>query len=67
MLRRRVLELRQRAAEDQLHTADRSIAVLGDDDLGDVLLRRILLILVGTINEHDDVSILLDRTRFAKV
>jgi hypothetical protein len=59
MLRRRVLELGQRTAEDQLHTADRSIAVLGDDDLGDVLLGRIFFVLIGTIDEHDDVAILL--------
>ena len=51
-------KLRQRAAEDQFHASHGTIAMLGDDDLGNVLFIRILLILIGAIDEHHDVGIL---------
>lgn len=47
--------------------ADRSVTMLGDDDIDDVLIRSIRLHTVLTIEEHDHVCVLLDRTGFAEV
>src|SRR4030066_216775 len=63
--RRRVLKFRQRAAEDQLHTAYWAITMLGNNDLSNVLLLAVLFILVGAIDEHHDVAILLKTPTFA--
>ncbi len=41
--------------------------MLGDNDLGYILLDRIFFILVRAIDEHDDIGILLKRAGFAQV
>src|ERR671925_497560 len=56
---RGVLEFCQFVAEDQFHAPHRSVAVLGDDDLRDVLFHVIFLILIRTVDEHHDVGVLL--------
>src|SRR5438105_2103807 len=74
VLRRRVIrrrlvveELRDVVSEDELEIADRAIALLADDDLGDALLLGVLVVNLIAIDEADHVSVLLDGTRFAKV
>src|SRR5688500_5369742 len=48
--------------------ADRAVALLGDDDLGDVLqVRVVLLVDAGPENHHDDVGVLLEGARLAQV
>ena len=67
MLRSRVLELRQRAAEDQFHAADRTVTMFRDNDLSHILFDRVLLVLVGTVDEHDDIGILFEGSRFTQI
>jgi hypothetical protein len=61
VLVRDVLEARVLRQEDHLHGADRAVALLADDDLGDVLLvgRQIFLVLRRPVEEQDDVRVLL--------
>src|SRR5450755_560671 len=59
--RRKVVELRQRLVEEQLHHAGRPVALLADDDLGHArLLARVLVVVVVAVDEHDHIGILLD-------
>src|SRR5229473_1575908 len=54
------------AAELELDHAGRSVAVLRDDELGDA--RPLVgLVVLRPEKEHDDVRVLLDRARLAKV
>ena len=47
--------------EVELDFANGSVAVLGDDEIGDVLnLRIIRLVIAWTVNERDDIGVLLD-------
>src|ERR1051325_1343337 len=62
-----VEELRDVVAEHELEVADRAVALLGDDDLGDSLLFRVLVVNLVAIDEGHEIGILLDRTRLAKV
>src|SRR4051794_903906 len=64
---RDVLEPRVLAEERQTHGADRPVALLADDDLGGALVRAVLVVDLVAIDEEDDVCILLDRARFAKI
>src|SRR5215469_12126611 len=54
------------AAEFELDGSGRAIAVLGDDDLGDAGL-LVTLVVLGPVQKHDHVRVLLDAARFAKV
>ena len=50
--------------------ADRSVAVFGEDELGDVggdEVIVILFVIVGAMEEHDKVGVLLDGAGFAEV
>src|SRR5690349_9901634 len=64
-------EERIRLEEDQLHHAGRALALLRDVELDLLhvgLLRRLALpVVAGTVQEHDDVGVLLDRARLAQV
>ena len=54
----------------ELDLAYGSMTMLGDDELGDVGRDKIvfvLIVIVGTMYEHDHISILLDRTGLAQV
>src|SRR5262249_4895741 len=60
-----VLEPRVLRQEDHLHGADRSVALLADDDFRDVLLvrRQVFLVLRAPGEEEDDVRVLLEGAR----
>ena len=47
--------------EEELNRVDRAVAVLGDDDIGDVLIFRFSIVVVFAVEEHYDVGILLER------
>src|SRR5207244_3034971 len=49
--------------EEQLELSGRPVAMLGDDDLGDIapVLGDVVVVKALAINEEDDVAILLDR------
>src|SRR3989440_2322774 len=62
-------ELRLLIDEEQLEFSGRSIAVLGDDDLGDVapVLGDVVVVKTLAINEEDEVRVLLDAATFSQV
>src|SRR5215210_6079967 len=66
-----VLESCELADERELHHAGRAIALLADDELGHALRVDRWRILVGvlllTVNEDDDVRILLEGSRLAQI
>ena len=58
--------------EAQIDIRDRTVTVLGDDDLGHTRRRHTVLVLIdtvifGTMDESHDVGVLLDGSRFAQV
>src|SRR5262245_23961976 len=65
MLLRDILEPRVLRQEYDLDGANRAVALLTDDDLGDVPLvrRQVFLVLRLAIEEQNDVSVLLERSR----
>ena len=65
MLRIQVEEQRELVLEVQFDRPDRAIAVLGQDDLGDVLVLRFLVVVIFAIQEGNDVRILFQGPRFA--
>ena len=67
MLRIQVEEQRELVLEVQFDRPDRAIAVLGQDDLGDVLVLRFLVVVIFAIQEGNDVRILFQGPRFAEV
>src|SRR2546430_2407805 len=66
---RDVLEPRVLGQEHDLDRADGAVALLADDDVGDVGLarREVLLVLRLAIEEEDEVGVLLQGARFTKV
>jgi len=46
-----ILELGQVLAEDELHAADRAVAVFGHHDLGNVLAQRVAFVLIRPVDE----------------
>ena len=61
--RREALEARVFAEEGEAHGADRTVALLADDDLGDALVLRFRVVDLVAVDEQDDVCVLLDRAR----
>src|ERR1700675_3992540 len=62
------LEGRVLGNEGHLHLAGRPIALLADDDVGDPLaVVGLQPVALGTVEEEDDVGILLEGARLAKV
>src|SRR4051794_9733408 len=55
-----VVELRVRPAEHEPDRARRPGTVLGDDQLGHRLVRRVLVVHLVAVQEHDHVGVLLD-------
>lgn len=56
--------------EVKFNFADWPMAVLGEDEFGDVGGDKIIVILfviIGTVQEHHEVGVLLNGTRFTKV
>src|SRR5690606_20675278 len=62
-----VVEAGVLAEELQLHGAGRAVTLLADDDLGQALVRRVLVVVLVAVDEHDDVGVLLDGAGFAQV
>src|SRR5690242_19703449 len=56
---RQVLEAREAALEVRLDRARRTVAVLAEDDLGDVRVLAVLVVDHVTVDEHDHVGVLL--------
>ena len=50
----------------QLHRTYRTITLLGDNDLDNILLLGFLIIIVIPVQERYNIGILLDRTGFPK-
>lgn len=49
--------------EVELNFADRAMAVFGEDEFGDISRYEvviILLLIIGAMEEHDEVGVLLD-------
>lgn len=44
----------------EVYGADWTVTLFGDDDFGDALELSVLVVVVVTIDEHDDIGILLD-------
>src|SRR5262245_36920253 len=55
---RQVLETRELAEERQAHRADRPVALLADDDLGDALVGAVRVVHLVAIDEQDEICIL---------
>ena len=53
--------------EEELNGAGGAATVLGNDEVGDVLAFSIGIIVIFAVEEHYNISILLDRTGFAEV
>ena len=53
--------------EIELDAADGPVSVLGNDDIDDILIRRVRFGAVFAIEEHHDVGVLFDGSRFAQV
>src|SRR5690606_41281156 len=66
-LGRVVLELRVLAEERELHFPDGAVALLRNDDVGNALARRVLIVHFLATDHHDYVGILLDRARLTQV
>src|SRR5882672_4288636 len=62
-----VLETRVLSQEGELYGADGSVTLLADDDLGDALVGRILVVDLVAVDEEDHVRVLLDGPGFAQV
>src|SRR5215213_9294770 len=60
-------EARRAVEEAEVDRTYGTVAMLGDDDLGDALLLRVILVLVFPIDEDNDVRILLNRARLSQV
>src|SRR4051794_18751614 len=63
----RVLEARELADERQIDLADRTVALLRDDELREAFRFRRRVVHLIAVDEEDDVGVLLDRTGLAKV
>ena len=54
--------------EVELNLADRTVTVLGDDEISDVLEFRVVWFVVAwAVNKADNVGVLLDGARLAQV
>ena len=60
VLWREVGELRVPLQEGELLGADRAVAVLGEDHLGQALILGVLVVVLVAVEEHHEVRVLLD-------
>ena len=51
----------------EFHRLGLTVAVLGDDALGQIVVFAVLIVVVVPVEEHDDVGVLLDGARLAQV
>ena len=51
----------------QLHRAQRAVALFGHNHLGDVLVLGVGIVIFLSMQEHDDVGVLLDSAGIAQV
>ena len=51
----------------KVHSSDRTVSLLRDDDLGDTFHLGVMVIVIVTVYEHYYVGILLDRSGFSEV
>src|SRR5271170_6580549 len=65
--RRVIFELGVLTEEGELHIAGRTIALLGDNDVGDALAGGVRLVHFFAVNKENQVRILLERTTLAKI
>ena|SRR5579864_585174 len=68
-IRRGLFKARVAIDEDEIEAAGRAVALLGNDEfgLGAFLVGKIGLVKTRAVNEENDVRVLLDGARFAKV
>ena len=62
-----ILEASVLTNEAQSYRADGAVTVLTDNHLGYSLVRRVLVVDFVSIDEGDNIRVLLDRTRFTQV
>src|SRR6056297_1049212 len=62
-----VRELGQVGQERELDDAGGTVAVLGDDQFGDALVRAVVVVDLVTVDEADEVRVLLDRAALTQV
>ena len=63
-------EAEKLGVEVEFDSADRAVAVFSDDELGDVgvfVAFFALIIVVGAVEEHNKVGVLLDGAGFAEI
>ena len=49
----------------QIHRTDRAISLFCDDDLRNILILRIFIVIVITVNKHNHIRILLNGSGFS--
>src|SRR5713101_2892070 len=62
-----IVEARILSTEGETYSASRTVALFADNDLRHPFILRICFVDLVTIDEHDDVSVLLNRTAFANI
>src|SRR5712692_7261794 len=62
-----IVEARVLSTEGETHGASRTVALFTNNDLRHPFILRVCFVDLVTIDEHDDVCILLDRTAFANI
>ena len=59
----KILKAGELTQEAEAHSTNWTVSLLADDHLGDAFVWRVLVVYLITIDESDDISILLDCTR----
>ena len=62
-----IFEARVLTNEAKLYRPNRAVTLLADDHLGDTLVRRVFVVDLVSVDEGNDIRILLDRSRFTQV
>ena len=62
-----VLEAHVLLEEAELHGPGGAVALLGDDDLGGVLVGGVRVVVLVPVEHHDDVRVLFYRPALAKI
>ncbi len=66
-LGRQIPESGELRLEQQLHSADGAVAVLGQDHFGDAAVGGFGVVVLVAINHQHEVGVLFDRARFPEV
>ena len=51
----------------QIHRTDRAVSLFRDDDLRNILILRIFIVIVITVNKHNHIGVLLNRSGLSQV